>query len=89
MQYGYTVSQQKGLKDAQRTKLLSLLVDNEIMTRDEIIGYLNFFINQRKNDNKFRIAIDKWKRDREFISEYRIGNYDQYVIRSLKRKGRS
>ena len=86
MQYGYSVSQEEGLTSAARRKILALIVDHKILTRNEIIGYLDFFINQRKNQPRFEKAIDKWAQDREFISEYRAGEYIQYGVNGLFRK---
>ena len=86
MQYGYSVSQEEGLTSAARRKILALIVDHKILTRNEIIGYLDFFINQRKNQPRFEKAIDKWEQDREFISEYRAGEYIQYGVNGLYRK---
>ena len=43
MQYGYSVSQEEeeGLTSAARRKILALIVDHKIFTRNEIIGYLD------------------------------------------------
>ena len=86
MQYGYNVSQNSRVTEATRRKILALLVDNEILTRTDIIGYLDFFINQRKNMNNMKVAIEKWKSDREFISQYKTDKQAQYGIRSIYRK---
>lgn len=86
MQYGYSVSQEEGLTSAARRKILALIVDHKILTRNEIIGYLDFFISQRKNQSRYEKAIDKWEQDREFISEYRAGEYVQYGVNGLYRK---
>lgn len=86
MQYGYTVSQAEGLTGARRRKILALLIDNKILTRSDIISYLDFFINQRKNQHRFEKAIEKWESDREFVSEYRAGSYLQYGVAGIHRK---
>lgn len=86
MQYGYTVSQGEGLSDARRRKILAVLVDNEILTRSDIIGYLDFFINQRQYQHKYEKAIAKWESDREFISGYKSGSYTQYGVRGIYRQ---
>ena len=85
-QYGYSVSQEEGLTSARRQKILALLVDNKVLTRSEIISYLDFFINQRKHQFKYEKAIDKWESDREFISEYKSGAYTRYGVKSIYRK---
>lgn len=86
MQYGYTVSQQEGLSSSRRAKILAVLIDNDILTRTEIISYLDFFINQRKFQHKYEKAIEKWEIDREFVSEYKTGAYSQYGISGISRK---
>lgn len=86
MQYGYSVSQQEGLSANRRSKILAVLIDNDILTRTEIISYLDFFINQRKNNPKYEKAIEKWEMDREFVSEYKVGAYTQYGISGISRK---
>lgn len=80
MQYGYNVSQAEGLSDTRRQKILAVLVDNGILSRTEIIGYLDFFINQRQYQSKYEIALSKWERDREFIEEYRRGDYETFGV---------
>lgn len=86
MQYGYSVSQEEGLTSARRRKILALMIDNEIMTRSDIISYLDFFISQRKSLPRFEKAIEKWESDREFVSEYRSGRYSQYGVSGIYRK---
>ena len=85
-QYGYSVSQEDGLTSAARRKILALIVDHKVLTKNEVIGYLDFFINQRKNQSRYEKAIDKWEQDREFISDYRAGEFVQYGVNGLYRK---
>ena len=86
MQYGYNVSQQNSLSETQRRKILSILVDNQILTRSEIIGYLDFFINQRKNMYNYETAIKKWEGDKEYIFNYKSGGYIKYNVSGIDRK---
>ena len=85
-QYGYSVAQEDGLTSMARRKILALIIDNHILTKNEVIGYLDFFINQRKNQSRFEKAIDKWESDREFVAEYQKGEYKQYGIGGIYRK---
>ena len=80
MQYGYNVSKNSNLTGASRRRLLEILVDNKVLTRSEIISYLDFFIKQRKGMKKYEEAIDKWESDRKFISGYKTGNFQQVRI---------
>ena len=79
MQFGYTVSQAEGLSEERRHKILSVLVDNHILTKSEIISYLDFFISQRKSD-KFALAVAKWTIDRNYIRNYKIGEYSRIGV---------
>ncbi len=79
-QFGYSVSQAEGLSINTRQMILSLLIDNGIMTKSEIISYLDFFINQRKGQPKYEIAIEKWHEDLDFIRHYKSGYYKHYKI---------
>ena len=79
MRFGYSVSQAEGLSEYRRHKILSVLVDNSILTKSEIISYLDFFINQRKSE-KFALAVSKWEIDREYIRKYKIGEYSKIGV---------
>ena len=86
MQFGYSVSQTKELTVAQRQKILSEIVDYEILTPSEIVSYLDFFINQRKSQSKYEIAISKWVKDKQFISSYGYEDARSVKVRSIKTK---
>ena len=86
MQYGYSVSQTEGLSDARRRKILAVLVDNKVLTRSDVIGYLDFFISQRKHQHQYEKAIEKWESDREFIAHYKTGSYTEYKVNSISRR---
>ena len=84
MQYGYNVSQVRGLSTEQRQKILALIIDNKIMSRNEIIGYLNFFIRQRKAMPKMRSAVEKWEQDKKYVEKYRVGQYRTVKVNGIK-----
>lgn len=86
MQYGYTVSQEDELTSSRRRKILALMIDNGILTKNEVIGYLDFFVNQRKNQHRFEKAIEKWESDREFVESYRTGDYVQFGVNGIYRR---
>lgn len=86
MQYGYNVSQTEGLSANRRQMILAVLIDKEILTKNEIVNYLEFFVNMRQYNPKFEIAVAKWKEDIEFVENYRIGEYHQYEVNAIYRK---
>ena len=85
MQYGYNVSQQEGLTETRRHKILAVLIDNKIMTKSEIISYLDFFISQRQGRSMYEVAIHKWSTDRDFVEEYNSGSYTRVGISGILR----
>lgn len=85
MQHGYNVSQVENLSEEVRHKILAVLIDNKIMHRSDIISYLDFFISQRQNQSRFELAISKWEVDREFVLNYRIGEYSTYGVNAIYR----
>lgn len=86
MQYGYNVSQTEGLSQKTRQKILALLIDNKALSKSEIISYLDFFISQRAGRSSMEIAISKWETDREFVENYRIGEYTKYGVNAIYRR---
>ncbi|MGI5947298.1 MAG: hypothetical protein ACOX8K_07835 [Lachnospiraceae bacterium] len=86
MQFGYTVSQTEGLSSTKRQKILAVIIDNHILSKSEIISYLDFFISQRKYQSRFELAVSKWEADREFVEEYKIGQYTQFGVNAIYRR---
>lgn len=70
-QWGYTVSQEEGYTDKQRQMILEDILDYNVMTKDKLLSYLNFFIrlNQHKKDS----ALGKWMDDRKYVEQYKLG----------------
>lgn len=86
MQYGYTVDKLVDLSSTTRQKILAMLIDHKILEKSEIITYLDFFINQRESRSQYKLAIAKWKEDREFVENYKNGTYQQYYVSGITRK---
>ena len=86
MQFGYTVSQEEGLSASRRQKILAVMIDNRVLSKSEIISYLDFFISQRQYQSKFELAVSKWEMDRDFVEEYRVGEYTQFGVNAIYRR---
>ena len=85
MQYGYNVSQQDEVTQERRHSILAMLIDNNIMSKSQIISYLDFFIRQRQSQDKYLVAISKWEEDKEFIKKYRLGQYISVGVGTIYR----
>lgn len=86
MQYGYNVSQVNGLSSESRKKILAAIIDNKIVSKSEIISYLDLFIKQRVSMSNMQRAIAKWKEDREFVRNYGSKQYTEVDVKALYRK---
>ena len=76
--FGYNVSQSKNLSNADRRSILADVVDLEVMTVSQIATFLNFLISTH-SDDKFEIARNKWERDYEYITNYKV-NPERFLI---------
>ena len=89
MQFGYNVSQQDNLPAKQRRIILASIVDNGMLKRNEVVSYLDCFINQRRKQKnkdgslKYKDAMDKWRADRTWINQYKLGSYKEVIIESI------
>lgn len=86
MHFGYTVSQEEGLSSTRRQKILAVMIDNKVLSKSEIISYLDFFISQRQYQSKFELAVSKWEADRDFVQEYKVGQYTQFGVNAIYRR---
>ena len=80
---GYSVSQQAGYSMAERQYIISKMIDLDILTKSEVIRYLEHFIimNGKKAINA--IALDKWKQDLEFTLKYKMSEQQEYQVRYI------
>ena len=76
--YGYSVSQKDNLSDSHRRRLLSEVIDLNLMTPYDIINLLTSNINLHSGERYF-YARKKWKQDIEFVSNYRV-NPNRFII---------
>lgn len=75
MQYGYNVNAQQDLAPIERRCILAKLMDEKILSRGDILSYLNSFINLRQSNGIMESAISKWEDDIYFVTRYKIGSY--------------
>lgn len=88
-QFGYSVGQEEDLSREQRRNIMSAIIDYNVLTKSEIISYLEYFINSRKKQKnpdgslKFRVAMERWRQDRDWIGGYKIGTFREVAIRRI------
>ncbi len=77
-EWGYSVSQEDGFSDRQRQSILEDIIDYGVMSKDKVLSYLDFFM--KLNQHKGSRALEKWKADRTYIAQYRIGSAKKVKI---------
>ena len=70
--YGYHVGKTNGLPKKQRQVIIKHLIDKNIMTRYEITGLLQSFVELRRGreDVDYSACISDWEDDIQFIRAY-------------------
>ncbi len=86
--YGYSVEKSRNLSDVQRQRILAFLIENNIIDKNGIVNYLESFISLRKYNRNMKLAIDKWKRDIDFVLRYKINN-SKIRVNSITVKGKA
>ena len=69
-QNGYNVSRINNLSNLQRQIILTHIIENGLTSRDQVISYLSMFIRQKKVMPAYQEAVNKWKSDLIYISNY-------------------
>lgn len=82
---GYSVNQQDNYSRETRRFIIEQIIQRGIMTKSDVIRYLEYFIsmNGRKRGNE--IALDKWKEDLAFTHTVEFDTQNQYHITEIKR----
>lgn len=79
--WGYTVSQNVGYTQIQRQSILEDIIDCQIMTKDEVLSYLKFFI--KLNHNGSDMALAKWKEDHDYVANYKLGSSKRIKVNKI------
>ena len=76
--YGYTVSKTENLTKQERHQILDFVMENKIMTSNQIISHLVWQIETRKRMWNMQDAISKWEDDIRYVRQY------QYLNKSVR-----
>lgn len=82
MQYGYNVREKENIPKEQRWKILEMIIDNRVLSKDQVISYLDFFINYHK---QHVLAVSKWETDRDHIVNYKMDLKRKIGVKSIRR----
>lgn len=68
---GYSVSSNSGLTFSDRRDLLRQIMDSGIMTKHQTMNHLEWLIHSRSKITNMDNAVEEWKTDLIFVSQYR------------------
>lgn len=82
-QYGYNVQTKKDLSEQQRHIVLSSIIEAQIMSRREVIDHITTLIERGSKIPNWKYATQKWKDDRQFVSEYQSDCLPEVVFNNI------
>ncbi len=71
--YGYNVNSKDNLSDRERQERLSFIIENEIVSVEKAIDFIEWLVG-RNTTVTFENARNKWRRDVEFLMNYKKVN---------------
>lgn len=81
---GYNVNNDSALTQEQRQALLANIIYNGIMSKTEIIQYLEYFIAFNGSKLDMFIAVEKWESDLRFVRQLEIETHRIVSVTQIK-----
>lgn len=88
-QYGYNVQAKKNLSEQQRHIILSSLIEAQIMSRREVMEHISTLIERGNKIPLWKAATQKWKDDKNFVSEYKKEDLPDIIFNNILLKYRN
>lgn len=82
---GYSVGQKEGYSSKERQYILAQIIHNRIMTKQDVIKYLSYFIKMNGSRLGNEYAVSKWQEDMQFVQNYNINSQPSTIIKEVKR----
>lgn len=71
---GYNVGQKDNLSAITRQQILREVIELGLMSKSEVIKYLDHYINLNRGQSSKRLAVEKWSKDLDFVNSYRLSS---------------
>ena len=81
---GYSVNEKNGYSESERQQLLTQLIENRIITKNEIVGMLSILIETNGKSAQNYNAKIKWENDLKFVQKYNLNNQNKVTINDVK-----
>ena len=82
---GYSVNQQDGYSKTERQYIISRVISKGILSKSEVVRYLEHFINRNGQKASNGLALEKWKEDLDFALKYKMSEQTEYQVKYIKR----
>ena len=82
---GYNVNQQDDFSSAERHYILARIIHDGVMSKNEVIRYLSYFIRMNGARRGNDLAVDKWEEDLDFVQKYDINMQPKVAIKEIQR----
>lgn len=85
-QYGYSVAANSGVSEKMRRAILEAIIDEGELSFDDVLSYLNMFINLKFGQDQYGSAISKWQSDIKYLNDKYANTYwNKYRANSFTR----
>ena len=82
---GYNVGQKDGYTSNQRHYILAKIIHDGIMTKQEVLNYLSYFVRMNGARDNMELAAAKWREDISFVQNYNISTQPSTIITKITR----
>lgn len=82
---GYSVNQKDGYTNSTREYIISQIIDKVIMTKSEVVRYLEYFIGMNGKKRGNELALEKWKADLKFTLNYHSDVQTRHRIKEIQK----
>lgn len=84
---GYTVKSGSGIPISERQRILVRVIENGIMTRNQVCDHLQYLIYLNDGKKNYESAVSKWRSDLDYIQSYKFKTDREVLISSMTLKG--
>lgn len=82
---GYSVNQQDNYSKETRQYIIEKILIKGIMTKSEVVRYLEYFININGRKKGNELAVEKWKEDLRFVLNYQIDIQEHHNLTAVEK----
>lgn len=82
-QLGYNVIKNNGYTNEQRHVVLANMIENTDISKHEIKTIISRCILQHQNQKNYADSVECWKKDLDFVNNYKLGDMKKVIIEKI------